>query len=162
MDCNSFRRDHPKYFLTRHACYYTISCLRAFPIMAANVILVLMVRIMVQNRLYYTLLRRGHLVHFACAPVMYTFWPFACSLSALVGVLHFALKAYFRPASQGESSQIIEMVRKFGLPGVIFLGLLARYADIEETLVPLNRISERDVVSAAHGTWLSSITKMSE
>lgn len=80
----------------------------------------------------------------------------------LVGVLHFVLKAYFRPVSEGNAVSFFGMVRQFGLPGIIFLCLLARYADIEETLVPLNRISERDVATGLHSTWLSRVTKMSE
>jgi len=85
-----------------------------------------------------------------------------------VGVLHFALKAIFEKAKNDDGflwiivKETFTVMRKFGLPGLIFLSFLARYSDIEKTLVPLNRISERDTAKGTQGTFLGRVTKMNE
>jgi len=37
MNCRAYAISHPHAFWTRHGCYYTLACLKGFPILAANV-----------------------------------------------------------------------------------------------------------------------------
>merc|ERR1719440_715569 len=97
MDCPDFSRKTPQSVFVGHACFYTVACLRGFPILAANMVLVLMIRILVQTRLYYSMLKMGYVLDFANSPVMRTIWPWACGISMFQGFLHFVLKAIYTP-----------------------------------------------------------------
>lgn len=164
MDCSAYPMDRPNSFLVRGTCFYTLACLRGFPILAANMVLVLMIRIIVQTRLYYSMLRDGYVLHFKSAPILRTVWPWACGVSMLQGGLHFALKAYFAPDQvEGSEMVYVRIVRKFVLPGTIFFAFLLRYANIENTLVPLNRICEQDLTKDKRDCpWLSTVKVLSE
>lgn len=73
------------------------------------------------------------------------------------------LKAYFDPEKVVVEMMYVSLVRKFVLPGTIFFAFLLRYADIENTLVPLNRIVEPDYNQATQGCpWLSQIRVLNE
>lgn len=57
----------------------------------------------------------------------------------------------------------IRLVRKFVLPGSIFFSLLFRYADVENTLVPLNHIAELEVTQEQDfSPWLAKLRIMNE
>jgi hypothetical protein len=162
MDCEAYPKTQPHSVFVRHACYYTLACLRGFPILAANMVLVLMIRILIQTRLYYSMLRMSYVLDFANLPVMRTIWPWACGISMLQGGLHFALKAYFMP-EKVVWDMYLRLVRKFVLPGTIFLSFLVRYVDIENTLMPLNRICEQDYSqNQKNCPWLEQIQVLSE
>jgi len=170
MDCKAYGIDLPHSFLVRHACYYTLACLRGFPIFAANMVLVLMIRIIIQTRMYYSMLKLGYVLHFVSAPVMRTLWPWACGLSMFQGGMHFAVKIivkWYLPSSISKEEEIdvmyVRLVRKFVLPGTIFFSFLLRYADIENTLVPLNRICEQDFDKSSRSCpWLGKIQVLNE
>jgi len=163
MDCNDYGRDQPYSIFVRHSCYYTLACLRGFPILAANVILVLMIRILVQARLYYCMLKDGYVLDFAGNPVMQTIWPYLCGFSMLQGGLHFVLQAYFLPEKISKFHIYMQLVRKFVLPGLIFFRIVVRYVDIENTLVPLNRIVELDYTKDSTSCpWLANVRAVNE
>lgn len=162
MNCTAYPRDRPNSFFVRHACYYTFACLRGFPILSANVVLVLMIRILVQTRFYYSMLKTKYVLDFANSPVMRTIWPWSCGISMFQGGLHFVLKAVYAP-DQPLSVEGLTLLRKFVLPGTIFFSFLLRYADIENTLVPLNRIAEQDYTKTQRNCpWLSQLTVLNE
>jgi hypothetical protein len=139
MDC--MKQPHGP--VVGHICTYTHACLRGFPIMAANVTLVLMIRILVQNRIYYSLLSLGHVIDFADTGVLHTQWPWLFVSSMIQGGAHLLLKMYFDPRPI-LLDHYLSLMRKFVIPGAIFMSFFLRYAEIENTLVPLNRICERD------------------
>jgi len=139
MDCLA----HPHGPFVTHLCTYTHACLRGFPILAANVTLTLMIRILVQNRIYYSMLSLGYVVDFADTHVLHTHWPWLFVLSMVQGGAHLLLKMYFDPEPISLESYI-SLFRKFFVPGAIFLSFFLRYAEIENTLLPLNRLVERD------------------
>lgn len=145
-----------------HACHYTRTCLNGFPILAANMTLVVMVRTLLQQRLYYSMLRSGYLVVFQGVPILRTIWPMAIFLSMAQGALHFVMKNYYLP-QQGTLIYVVRLMRKFVLPGGIFFLILAKYADVEHTLVPLNHIAELEVnEDQHHSPWLMRLKIMNE
>jgi len=78
------------------------------------------------------------------------------------GGLHFALKAHFEPDNI-TAEFYYRLVRKFVLPGTIFFSFFFRYASIENTLVPLNRIVEKDYCrNDRNCPWLSKVQGMNE
>merc|ERR1740117_1660604 len=101
-------------------------------------------------------------IDFANMPVMRTMWPWLCMLSMFQGGCHFLLKAIFDPDLVA-TEMYLRLVRKFVLPGTIFFSFLLRYADIENTLVPLNRIVEQDYHKHNRQCpWLSQLQGMNE
>jgi len=104
----------------------------------------------------------GVALDFANLPVMRTIWPWVCGISMFQGGLHFLLKAYFDP-DKVVAEMYYRLVRKFVLPGTIFFSFLFRYADIENTLVPLNRIVEQDYTKFDRNCpWLAKLQGMNE
>lgn len=171
MDCKTYRDKESHNVFVSHACRYTLACLRGFPILAANMILVLMIRVLVQTRLYYSLLKEQRCLDFANIPFMHTIWPWACGFSMFQGALHFVLKCYldtgFDFAHVGfDIEMYLRLLRKFVLPGLIFFSFLGRYADIENVLVPFNRLVELDYTDGTenqrHCIWLTNIFAMNE
>jgi len=160
MDCSAYPRTAAHSFLVRHSCCYTLACLRGFPILATNMILILMIRIIVQTRIYYSLLKLRFVINFV---PMQTLWHWAVGFSMLQGALHFALKGYFDPAQVEVEMAYVRLIRKFVLPGTIFVSFLFRWIDIENTLVPLSRICEQDYTKTKRGCpWLAKIQVMNE
>lgn len=139
MDCLA----HPHGKFVSHLCMYTHSCLRGFPILAANVSLVMMIRILVQNRVYYSLLHLGHVLDFADSRIMHSSFPWIFGLSMLQGGAHLVLKMRFDPNPIVLDSYV-SLVKTFVVPGAIFVSFFLRYTEIENTLIPLNRLIERD------------------
>lgn len=162
MTCNAYPVDGANAFFAIHACHYTLACLQGFPTLAANMILVIMIRTLLQTRFYYSMLRSGYIVVFQTLPIMKTMWPYVIGFSISQGALHFVLKAWFVP--DGFALDVwARLVRKFVLPGSIFFSLLFRYADIENTLVPLNHIAELEVSQAQHFCpWLANAKVVNE
>lgn len=74
---------------------------------------------------------------------MHTYWPYLFVFSMAQGGAHLLLKMYYDP-DPIEVESYISLARKFAVPGAIFLSFFFRYADIENTLVPLNQLVERD------------------
>jgi len=139
MDCLA----HPHGKFVSHLCTYTHACLRGFPILAANVSLVLMMRILVQNRIYYSLLQLGYVLDFADSQVLRSSLPWLFAFSMLQGGAHLVLKMWFDPNPIALDSYV-GLVKTFIVPGAIFVSFFVRFAEIENTLIPLNRLVERD------------------
>lgn len=162
MDCDAYPASGSHYFFVTHTCHYTRACLQGFPVLAANMVLVLMVRTLLQTRFYYSMLRLCNLVVYQNVPVTYTLWPWFIAFSMFQGSLHFVLKAYFDP----EDIHIfmwLRLVKKFALPGAIFFIVLFRYADVENTLVPLNHIAELEVTTEQDTSpWLANMKILNE
>jgi len=58
--------------------------------------------------------------------------------------VHLIMKKYYDPNPGDSVMDIPSLLRKFVLPGLIFLSFFLRFAEIENTLIPLNRLAERD------------------
>lgn len=168
MNCNAYPREKPHSWLVRHTCSYTLACMHGFPMLAANMVLVLMVRILVQKRIYYSMLRCGYVLDFASLPVMRTVWPWGCGFSMLQGMLHFVVKIVFdhdksADVNHEEYMLVMLIVRKFALPGAVFFAFVLRYGDIENVLVPLNRIVEQEYTrDDRKSPWLTKIEVINE
>jgi hypothetical protein len=169
MNCNAYPQEERHSALVRHGCTYTYACLRGFPILAANMVLVLMIRILVQDRIYYSMLKERFVLDFAATPIYRTPWPWICGISMLQGACHFVLKMTFPFGNQSDSqldvwsTEFITFSRKFVLPGSIFFGFLLRYADIENTLIPLNRIVEQEYTKDQRNCpWLAKLEAVNE
>merc|ERR1719498_204951 len=81
----------------------------------------------------------------------------------LMGAMHFVLKAFYGPATGGGEYTSIFVTRKFLLPGSLFISFLCRYGNIENTLVPLNRISENDNAKGYNcHSWLAQLSILNE
>jgi hypothetical protein len=159
MDC--FGHTHGAFVV--HTCAYTKACLRGFPVLAANVTLVMTVRILLQRRIYYSLLQLGYVMDFADTHILESKWPWICAFSMSQGGLHLALKLYFDPERAESHEEYVLMARKFVLPGYIFLVFFLRYVDIEDALIPLNRLVEKDYTKEnRHCATLSTMLAMDE
>jgi len=162
MDCHAPATAGTERTWVRLSCYYTLACLRGFPIMAANIVLVLTIRIIVQARLYYSMMHAYYVLDFADVPFLHTWWPWLLFISMVQGGLHFALKAHF------ERNIIAwdlygRLVRKFVLPGTIFFQVAMRWVNIENTLIPFNRIIELDYTKTnKHSQWLARVQALNE
>jgi hypothetical protein len=146
-----------------HTCAYTKACLRGFPVLAANVTLVMTVRILLQRRIYYSLLQLGYVMDFADTHILGSRWPWICAFSMSQGGLHLMLKLYFDPNRMQSHDEYVQMARKFILPGYIFLVFFLRYVDIEDALIPLNRLVEKDYTQDnRHCSTLATMLAMDE
>lgn len=166
LDCEAYVASVPECgnecIFINHACHYTHACLSGFPILAANMAVVLMIRNLLQTRLYYSMLRHGVLVVFHGVPVLRTWVPWVIFLSMLQGGLHFGLKGWVEPEHL-EWTILPRMIRKFVLPGTIFFSMLFRYADVENVLVPLNHLAELEVTQKQrYSPWLGKISMVNE
>jgi len=164
MDC-----DKPGYSGTvRHACKYTKACLHGYPVIAANLTLALMVRILVQMKLYYSLLKEGCVVDFVTLRIMSTPWPWLCALSMLQGGMHFALKAYHDNPNLGamgfgDIQTYLSTGSKFLVPGILFMSFFPALCDVDALLVPLNHLVEHEYTKYSRNCpWLSKIQAMNE
>lgn len=162
MDCEAYPKSLPRASLIVNSCHYTRSCLHGFPVVAANVALVLMLRTILQHRLYYSMLQRGYLVVFQGIPVLNTFWPLVTALSMGQGALHFVLHAYCSPETQTLTT-LFRLIRKFVLPGAVFFLIMFQYSDVENTLVPLNHLAELEISETQqHSPWLTKLLIIDE
>lgn len=159
MDCFG----HEEGALITHTCTYTKACLRGFPVLAANVTLVMTVRILLQQRIYYSLLRLGYVMDFADTHVLKSGWPWICAFSMLQGGLNLLLKIYYDSHRFESGEAYLMMARKFVLPGYIFLAFFMKYVDIEDSLIPLNRLAEKDYSQEnRHCATLAKVLAMDE
>jgi len=150
---------------TACACEYTKAFLRTFALLAINMSLTVAMRIILQQRIYYGMLKAGALLDFGTVKVLSdpTFWLLAISL--LHGILHFVLKYYsteaFRTATwRDDFSELKQVCKSFIAPACIFLVFFYSSWDIEASLVPLNKYFEEDWEAAKHA--LGSITPVDE
>lgn len=140
MDCETYSPG----FIS-HFCEYTDACLSGFPHLASNVTLAMTIRALIQLRIYYTMLTMGYVMDFADNHILKSVWPWACMVSIGQGGLHLLVKAWLeRSNGLFDVDGYMRLFRKFVLPGSIFMGFFIRYAEIENVLIPLNRIVERD------------------
>jgi len=104
----------------------------------------LMIRMLIQTRMYYSLLQLGYVLDFADTHIMHTQWPWVFAFSMIQGGVHLVMKYHYDPNPGTSIAVFLSIARKFVVPGAIFLSFFVRYAEIENTLVPLNRLAERD------------------
>jgi hypothetical protein len=162
MDCND--PGHTQF--VRHACKYTVGCLYAYPILCANMTLVLMVRVLVQMQFYYSMLKQGCVVNFVTIHIMWTPWPWICVLSMLQGGLHFVLKTYHEHLNLFDLNTLQTCAHassKFVIPGLLFMSFFPAYADIDRLLVTLNCIAEQDYTrNNRKCPWLADVEILNE
>eukprot|EP00421_Protoceratium_reticulatum_P049223 CAMPEP_0168431960 /NCGR_PEP_ID=MMETSP0228-20121227/38650_1 /TAXON_ID=133427 /ORGANISM="Protoceratium reticulatum, Strain CCCM 535 (=CCMP 1889)" /LENGTH=408 /DNA_ID=CAMNT_0008446083 /DNA_START=31 /DNA_END=1254 /DNA_ORIENTATION=+ len=152
-------------FASLFACEYTKAFVRAFTMFALNIALAVAMRMILQERIYYGLLRAGGLLDFANAAPLQDplLWLLATSL--LHGVLHFGLKywhsdAFVSATLQDDMEEASTVARVFLAPALIFMMLFYSSSDIESSLIPLNKYFEEDWQYAKR--TLGSIEPMDE
>lgn len=123
-------------------CEYTKAWVRSFPLLSAIVVLVISLRLMVQQRIYYGFLKEGALLDFNNIAPQQDPLLILLFISILHAIVHFVLKMQ---DGQGDIEEEVEsVVMKFLAPYVIFLIFLYSSYDIEQLLVPLNKYVEED------------------
>merc|ERR1719401_468445 len=96
---------------------------------------------------------------------MSTPWPWICFSQMLQGGMHFVLKAYVEDGVLDfESMQVYgAAASKFMIPGIIFMSFFSSYADVENMLVPLNRIVEQEYTRESRECpWLAEVSVVNE
>lgn len=143
-----------------YGCEYTKAYLRSFPLLAVNVTLVVAMRILVQQRMYYGFLKAGGLLDFTTAKQMRDplFWMLAISL--LHGLVHFGLKIAVWPGGWHDTALYVSLGQHFVVPSFIFMVFFYTSCDIEKNLIPLNKYFEEDPEYAQQA--LRNITPMKE
>lgn len=143
-----------------YGCEYTKAYLRSFPLLAVNVTLVVAMRILVQQRMYYGFLKVGGLLDFTNSKQTrdVLFWILAVSL--LHGCVHFGLKASVWPGGLEDVAMWMSIGQHFLVPAFIFMIFFYTSCDIEKNLIPLNKYFEEDHEYAQRA--LRSITPMNE
>jgi hypothetical protein len=150
-----------------YACEYTKTYVRCFPLLAASVVLLVGNRSMLQQRLYYGLLKRGALLDFKNAKAWHDPLFFILLVCFMQGALHFVLDIFVMeggPMTHYMEDQGIAVnstmphqtiyqemkheaenaVKNFALPSAIFFAFLVASYDIEAILVSLSKYFEED------------------
>lgn len=155
------RCDGPFSTNVAYTCQWTKAFLRAFPLLALNVSVVVAFRILLQTRMYYTSLQLKGLLDFVDARILQNplFWALVVSLAH--GVVHFILKiVYTEDDPRGKLQIAATIVKSFIVPALLFLTLFYHSADIERHLIPLNKYFEEDIEYSKR--TLGHITAMDE
>jgi len=138
MPCNPTQVSNVQVVL----CEYTKAYLRGFPLLAMSVTLAVAMRLMLQTRIYYGMLKCGGLLDFENVqgfkdPVL-----LLLVISLFHGVAHFALMI---TDGQGHGmEEASQMLQKFAVPCIVFLAFFYGSYDLESTLLPLNKYFEED------------------
>lgn len=138
MACDT--RKHP--FSVVLGCEYTKAFLRGFPLLGASISIVVAMRVMLQQRVFYGLLKLGGLLDFKNVdaykdPIMWLL-----GMSLLHGMGHFGLKLYYQEVEHLSELQMIS--QKFMVPAFIFMAFFYTSYDVEKTLIPLSKYVEED------------------
>mmetsp|Transcript_51830 Transcript_51830/g.160768 ORF Transcript_51830/g.160768 Transcript_51830/m.160768 type:complete len:433 (-) Transcript_51830:58-1356(-) len=142
MSCNPYKIGWaPAYF-----CEWSKTCVRCFPLMAMVVSLVVAARLILHQRAFYLLLRRGVLVDFDnFSPLKDPlFWILLVTLA--LALFHFIFDIFV----DAESSKTARLADPQGIilfyfaPAGYFLMFLYQSYDIEEMLVPMSKYWEED------------------
>jgi len=146
-------------------CEYTKAFIRVFPLLAVNICLCMAMRQILQERIYYGLLRAGALLDFENVRPWENLQLWLLMLSLIHGVCHFILKFYTSEAwrtidSADDRAEIRQICQVFLVPSFLFILLFVSAADIEAMLIPLNKYFEEDTELAPK--MLSTLTIFEE
>jgi len=126
-------------------CEYTKAFMRAFPLLAGCVTLGIAMRVMVQQRVYYGLLKAGGLLDFKNVEAWRDPLLLVLVFSMLHAIAHFTLKLHELVLSGAAVHEELQQVAiNFIAPYVVFMLFLYGSNDIELLLVPLNKFVEED------------------
>lgn len=164
MICNSTQSGLTRAML----CEYTKGFLRAMPLAAVNITLLIGFRTFLQISLYYGLLKRGGLMDFRNASGARDPLFIVLGFSFVHCTAHFVIKAEaahgLRAMAVGLDGTHIEeyqhALNSFILPFVLFLIFVIQAVDVEQYLVPLNKFFEEDYLYAQ--SMIANIILMEE
>lgn len=136
-----------------YLCEYTKTFVRCFPLFAASVTLMVGSRSMLQQRIYYGLLKRDALLDFENTKAWHDPLFYILLLCFVHGVAHFALDLSIDEGFGAETGsekyhEAVNMVKNYILPAMIFFAFLCTSYDVEAILVPLSKYFEEDPVKA--------------
>jgi hypothetical protein len=150
-----------------YLCEYTKAYVRCFPLLGAIVVMMVAFRQLLQQRIYYGLLKRGALLDFHNTKAWQDplFWILV--LSFLQGTFHFVLdmcitddhyNAPFTPlnpevlpgarAEPQWQADLRTWIMSSVVPAVVFFGFLVSSYDLESQLVPLSKYFEENPIMA--------------
>lgn len=134
-----------------YPCEYTKTFVRCFPLLAASVVLLVGCRCMLQQRIYYGLLKRGALLDFQNTKAWHDPLFFILLFSFAHSIAHFAMDVFVPDGFNGETGNEKEMFKEmeaaaknYILPAMIFFAFLCASYDVEATLVPLSKYFEEN------------------
>lgn len=128
--------------ITVGLCEYTKAYLRAFPLLALCITAAVTMRLMLQTRIYYGLLKRGGLLDFKNIQGWQDPMLILMAFSLLHGVAHFVLKIC--DGFGDLSHEVFQILQAFLIPSALFMAFFYSSYDLESTLVPLNKYIEED------------------
>lgn len=137
MEC--FYHEHGLY--VTHLCTFTSACLRGFPLVAVNLTIILMIKNLLQRRVYYCMLSLGYIVRFAEVNIFKEIVPWLLVFSMGMGGLHLVVEMIYEG---GGFTTYATLLRSFVIPAGLFIQFFFDRAPIQNTLMPLNRFIERD------------------
>mmetsp|Transcript_11903 Transcript_11903/g.23094 ORF Transcript_11903/g.23094 Transcript_11903/m.23094 type:complete len:398 (-) Transcript_11903:71-1264(-) len=131
-------------------CEYTKAFIRVFPLLAINICAGMVMKLVLQERIYYGLLRAGALLDFENADPKKNLQLWLLVVSLMHGVCHFILKFYTSKAWktigwEDDRAEIKAICQVFLVPSFLFIMLFVSAADVEAVLIPLNKFFEEDV-----------------
>jgi hypothetical protein len=148
MECDSRKQGLPEAV----ACELTKTCIRYFALLALIISLLIALRLMARQRIYYQILRFGALLDFethspAKDPFFLTLA--VCFASAAV---HFAMQFYILYTSGATMPEQMnffkDVVSDYLAPTAVFIAFLAKSYDTENQLVPLSKYVDEDPEAA--------------
>eukprot|EP00421_Protoceratium_reticulatum_P032676 CAMPEP_0168463620 /NCGR_PEP_ID=MMETSP0228-20121227/55152_1 /TAXON_ID=133427 /ORGANISM="Protoceratium reticulatum, Strain CCCM 535 (=CCMP 1889)" /LENGTH=377 /DNA_ID=CAMNT_0008479087 /DNA_START=91 /DNA_END=1221 /DNA_ORIENTATION=+ len=141
MSCNPYEIG----FAATYFCEYSKTCVRCFPLMAMVVTMVVAARLILNQRAFYLMLRRGVLVDFDnFSPLRDPlFWILLWTLAS--SFLHFILDLCTSgDISNPRSFDSRGLLIFYFVPVIYFLMFLYTSYDIEDLLLPLSKYWEED------------------
>jgi len=143
MSCNPFKIGFaPTYF-----CELSKTCVRCFPLMAMVVSLVVAARLILNQRAFYLLLRRGVLVDFDNFSAFKDplFWILLCTL--VLAFFHFIFDIFHHTDGEVMKTRLADpegAIFFYFAPAIYFIMFLYSSYDIEEMLLPMSKYWEED------------------
>jgi len=139
-----------------YPCEYTKTFIRCFPLLATICLMIIASRQMLQQRIYYGLLKRGALLDFRNTKAWHDPLFFILVVSFLHGIIHFILDLFVQdgyhagdllpgaPARNEMEAEMQNMLKHFILPSVVFFAFLVSSYDLEAQLLPLSKYFEEN------------------
>lgn len=123
-----------------YACEFSKSFMRCFPLTGALVAGFIVGRSLLQQRIYYGLLKRGAMLDFQNTGALDDPLFFILVMSFLMGISHFAMDFWIYGFQLPEQ----EFLTNYVVPSVFFLLFVWSSYDLEAKLVPMNKYFEEN------------------
>lgn len=142
MSCNPFKIG----FAATYFCEWSKTCVRCFPLMAMVVSLVVAARLILNQRAFYLLLRRGVLIDFDNFSPLHDplFWILLCTLALALFHFIFDICIHTEGSMKDRLADPEGAIFFYFAPATYFIMFLYTSYDIEEMLLPMSKFWEED------------------